>query len=212
MKKLNTIALALGLVLLPLAVDAMIIGPASIHTSTGYVKEADLNAIVGTVAGTSKASAFLRLDANKHTDVLGLPVSGLKIGPTGSETVVSATGSELNANTDAIASMATSATPASGSNAVQLTFKNAAGVAVGSVRRVEMYMSNSSGVPDIAASSVAVLTNGTLDPIVTAKVWKANTTAAGLFGVTVTRNAGSVYVSAVLPNGQIVTSSVLTVN
>lgn len=42
------------------------------------------------------ASKAIVVDANKHIDVLGLPASGLMIGTSGSETVVTATGAELN--------------------------------------------------------------------------------------------------------------------
>jgi hypothetical protein len=56
---------------------------------------AELNLIDGSLAGTSVASKALALGANKETDVLALPVSGLKIGA-GAGTAVDRTAAELN--------------------------------------------------------------------------------------------------------------------
>lgn len=50
----------------------------------------------GVVAGTVSASKAVVVDANKHIDTLGISASGLKVGASGSETTVSATGAELN--------------------------------------------------------------------------------------------------------------------
>ncbi len=58
----------------------------------------ELNLNDGAVAGTSVASKTLALGADKETDVLALPVSGLKIGA-GAGTAVTATAAELNAAT-----------------------------------------------------------------------------------------------------------------
>lgn len=60
------------------------------------ISATELSLLDGAIAGTTVASKVVAVDANKHTDVLGLPASGLKIGTSGSETVVSATGAELN--------------------------------------------------------------------------------------------------------------------
>lgn len=122
---------------------------------------------------------------------------------------------ELNTLTDEVASVATSTTPASGTCAVQFTFKNAAGNAIGSARRVHFYVSNSSGVPASAVTSFATLTNGTVDTGATGVAGKwgwANTTAAGLLGMTVTASSGTYYISFMLPNGQIITSGAIVVN
>ena len=56
---------------------------------------AELNLNDGAVAGTSVASKTLALSSNKGTDVLALPVSGLKIG-SGAGTAVDRTAAELN--------------------------------------------------------------------------------------------------------------------
>lgn len=55
----------------------------------------EINLIDGSIAGTSVASKALVLGANKNTDILALPVSGLKIGA-GAGTAVDATAAELN--------------------------------------------------------------------------------------------------------------------
>lgn len=64
---------------------------------TTTAAEAELNLIDGSVAGTSVASKVLCLGANKNTDVLALPVSGLKIGA-GAGTAMDCTAAELNAS------------------------------------------------------------------------------------------------------------------
>jgi hypothetical protein len=56
---------------------------------------AELNLIDGSIAGTSVASKALVLGTNKNTDILALPVSGLKIGA-GAGTAVDTTAAELN--------------------------------------------------------------------------------------------------------------------
>ena len=62
----------------------------------------ELNLIDGSLAGTSVASKALVLGANKETDVLALPVSGLKIGA-GAGTAVDRTAAELNLLTQGVA-------------------------------------------------------------------------------------------------------------
>ena len=66
----------------------------------------ELNFLDNSVAGTSVASKALVLGANKNTDVLALPVSGLKIG-SGAGTAVSASAAELNVNTGVTAGAVT---------------------------------------------------------------------------------------------------------
>ena len=63
---------------------------------------AELNLIDGSIAGTTVASKALVVGANKETDVLALPVSGLKIGA-GAGTAVSASAAELNTMTGILA-------------------------------------------------------------------------------------------------------------
>ena len=57
---------------------------------------AEINLIDGSIAGTSVASKALVLGASKNTDILGLPIGGLKIGTAGAEVVVTSDAGELN--------------------------------------------------------------------------------------------------------------------
>lgn len=65
----------------------------------------ELNLLDGSVAGTSVASKALVLGANKNTDVLALPVSGLKVGA-GAGTAVTSSAAELNILTGVTATAA----------------------------------------------------------------------------------------------------------
>jgi hypothetical protein len=68
---------------------------------------AELNLLDTSVAGTSVASKALVLGATKNTDILGLPVSGLKIGVAGAEVVVTPTAAEINILAGVVAGTAT---------------------------------------------------------------------------------------------------------
>ena len=125
---------------------------------------------------------------------------------------VTASATEINTLTDAPASMTTTATPATGTCGVQFVFKNAAGSAIGHAIAGEAYFSGSTGLAIAAATSAATLSHGDWLDIVAGKTGHFVTTAAGLLGVTVTAGAGSYYLSFQLPDGKILTSSVLTVN
>lgn len=81
---------------LKIAGTAVTASAAELNTMTGITASAaELNLNDGTIAGTSVASKTLALGANKNTDVLVLPVSGLKIGA-GAGTAVTASAAELN--------------------------------------------------------------------------------------------------------------------
>ncbi len=66
---------------------------------------AEINLIDGSIAGTSVASKVLCLGANKNTDILALPVSGLCIGA-GAGTAVTSSAAELNILTGVTATAA----------------------------------------------------------------------------------------------------------
>lgn len=106
----------------------------------------------------------------------------------------------------------TSTTPASGTCACQFVFKNTAGAAIASPFASQLYFSNSTGLAIANVTSAAVLTNGALAELKIGYVDFFVTTAAGLLGVTVTAGAGTYYISFILPNGAIVTSSAIVVN
>lgn len=67
----------------------------------------ELGYIDGVVAGTVTALKAVVVDTNKHIDTLAIAASGLKIGTSGSETAVTATGAELNALAGATVTNAT---------------------------------------------------------------------------------------------------------
>jgi hypothetical protein len=64
---------------------------------------AELNFNDTSLAGTSVASKTLVLGASKNTDILGLPVGGLKIGAAGAEVAIDADAAELNVLNGAVA-------------------------------------------------------------------------------------------------------------
>lgn len=115
---------------------------------------------------------------------------------------------------DAIGSVTTTATPASGSCGVQFVFKDASGNALTSPVAGILYLSEvSTGLThNLADTSLAVLTNGALTNIGGAGPSLFTTTAAGLLGVTITAAADDYYVIFVLPNGSLLISDVCTVN
>ncbi len=187
-------------------------GGLSISGTAMTSSAAELNLIDGSIAGTAVASKALVQGANYETSRLALPVGGLYVGA-GAGTATTMSAAELNSLTDEIASMTTTATPASGSNGVQFVFKNAAGATVSAARRTfQCFVSTSTGQFASAVTSIAVLTNGELITLVTGQVATVQC-VSGLLGVTLTAAApGSYYLSFVLPNGTVITSSVLTVS
>ena len=114
----------------------------------------------------------------------------------------------------AFASIETAATPASGSCAVQLTFKDINGNALTEPVSGMLYLSEvATGLThDLADTSLAVLTNGALTNIGGAGPSLFTTTAAGLLGLTITAAADDYYVVIVKPDGTLLISDVCTCN
>lgn len=112
------------------------------------------------------------------------------------------------------ASVTTTATPASGSCAVQFVFKDAAGNALTAPVSGLLYLSEvATGLTnDLADTSLAVLTNGALINIGGAGPSIFTTTAAGLLGLTITAAADNYWVVFVKPDGTLIISDVCTVN
>jgi hypothetical protein len=110
--------------------------------------------------------------------------------------------------------MTTTATPASGSCAVQLVLKDSDGNALSAPVSGMLYLSEvATGLThDLADTSLAVLTNGALTNVGGAGPSLFTTTAAGLLGVTITAAADNYYVVLVQPNGKLLISDVCTVN
>lgn len=106
-------------------IDALVISDGGLALGAGAgtaitASAAEINLIDGAIAGTSVASKALALGADKNTDVLALPVSGLKIGA-GAGTAVDRTAAEINGLAQGVAAgykIARSAAPVSldGSN------------------------------------------------------------------------------------------------
>ena len=110
--------------------------------------------------------------------------------------------------------VATTATPATGSCAVQFVFKDASGNVVTSPVAGLLYLSEvATGLThDLADTSLAVLTNGAVTNIGGAGPSLFTTTAAGLLGMTITALADDYYVVFVKPDGSLLVSDVCTVN
>jgi len=114
----------------------------------------------------------------------------------------------------AFASVTTTATPASGSCAVQFVFKDASGDVVTEPMAGMLYLSEvATGLThDLADTTLAVLTNGALTNIGGAGPSLFTTTAAGLLGMTITATADDYYVVFVKPDGSLLISDVCTVS
>lgn len=111
-----------------------------------------------------------------------------------------------------LTSIATATTPASGTCAVQLTLKDGNGEALTTIRSGIGYLSSSVGALASAVTSVATLTNGSITQLVTGRIFHWVSKADGTLGITVTGAASTYYVSLVLPDGTVVTSSAIVVN
>jgi hypothetical protein len=169
------------------------------------------------------------------TKKLYLPDSKLK-GQTNKMSVVSATASELNtldgagvdlssvtASTAELnlldggwASFTTATTPASGTCAIQLVFKDAAGVAMTNACVGTVYAATSAAGTAIATiTSLAALTNGvvTIGDTGAAKYYKYITDATGKLGFTLTAAAATYYLIFEHPTkGIVVPSGACVVN
>ena len=181
----------------------------NMHNNTATA--AELSVLHSVVAGTASASSAAVLGANKNLDTLALPVSGLKIG-SGAGTAVTASAAELNTTTGTPTSITTAATPGSGTNTAQFVFKNAAGAAISRAFSGIAYISDINGAHVGAQTAFAIATNGSLTQLVGGKVIEFTSTSSGLLGLTLTGAGGSYYITFVLPQGVIATSSVITLN
>ena len=123
---------------------------------------------------------------------------------------ITATAAELNAGVlGGVASMTTVATPASQACGVQLVFKDAAGVTMAVPTAGMLYISEvDTGLTNDPVDSLAVLTNGALDELVTGGASIYTTDATGKLGVTIAHAAGvdSFWIVVVLPNGKLLIS------
>lgn len=131
-------------------------------------------------------------------------VSGLKIG--GAE--VTSTPAELNTIDGVATSMTTTTTPAATTCAVQLVFKDAAGVVMAVPTAGLLYLSEvATGLTsDLANTSLAVLTNGVVVNVGGAGPSMFVTSAAGLLGLTISAATDSYWVVVILPSGKLLIS------
>lgn len=124
--------------------------------------------------------------------------------------------SDLNANFAELNkqfTVTTTATPATGTCAVQFQFKDpTTGANLTYPISGVCYSSTSTGLAFQAITSAAVLTNGAVLALSATTLWAFVTDATGRVGLTLTGSAGSKYVTFVLPNGRLVTSTVCTIN
>ena len=109
----------------------------------------------------------------------------------------------------------TTATPATGTCAVQFVFKdpNTGATINYPISGIGYIAAAADGLATKAVTSIAVATNGRLlnMPTVTS-MFQFTTTAAGLLGMTITASASDNYVVFVLPNGKLLVSTVCTIN
>lgn len=111
-------------------------------------------------------------------------------------------------------SVETTATPASGSCAVQFVFKDASGNALTSPVSGLLYLSEvATGLThDLADTSIAVLTNGALTNLVAKGISHFTTTADGKLGLTITAAADDYWVVFIKPDGSLLISAVCVSN
>ena len=159
---------------------------------------AELEKAAGVTAGTSTASKNAVLGASKNLDILGLPVSGLKIGPAASEVVVTCTAAEFNKLTGIPSSVTVVVTTpgASGTCDAAFTFKDAAGDTIAIPVALSMYLSGVDGLTITAAiTSIAAADTpvGAVGAVTTGQQGLLITTAGGLASVKLTGTAATTY-------------------
>ena len=151
---------------------------------------------------TIKAASLLAKDRRDiNTNFSGFtPFEGLTV-----------TAAEVNQFDGMVVGLDTTATPATGTCAVQFELQDANGVAVSEIMSGIGYISSAVGALGSAITSVATLTNGSILTIITGRLFHWVTSDAGLLGVTLTGTAGTYYVTLVLPSGKVVTSTACVV-
>jgi len=127
-----------------------------------------------------------------------------------------ATPAEVNNIADGTwASFTTATTPASGTCAIQLVFKDAAGTTMAAPVGCTVHVAdNATGIGLSTITSLAALTNGEVNIVDTGAPLYYNclTTAAGLLGFTLTAGAASYYIVVRHPSGLLKVSSACVVN
>lgn len=160
----------------------------------------------------------IKLNRHHTTDVKALKINGTEVTATAAELnimdTVTATAAEINALDGAPLSMTTATTPGTNTCAVQLVFKDAAGVTMAVPTSGLLYISEvATGLSTDPVDGLAVLTNGELDNIIAHGLSHFVTTAAGLLGVTISHTGGdSFWLCVILPSGKLLISDECVVN
>jgi hypothetical protein len=159
------------------------------------------------------SSGLVTATADEVNALAGTGLTSTELGILNGATV---TTNELNLLDGGWASFSTATTPASGSCAIQLVFKDAAGVAMANACVGTVYTATSAAGTTLATiTSLAALTNGVVTIMDTgaAKYYKYITDATGKLGFTLTAAAASYYLIFEHPTkGIVVPSSVCVVN
>lgn len=124
--------------------------------------------------------------------------------------------SKINANfaeVNQAYTVTTAATPDTGTCAVQFQFKDpTTGANLAYPISGLCYSSTSTGLAINAITSAATLTNGSILALSATSLWHFITDGTGRVGITLTGDAGSKYITFILPNGKLLTSTVLTIS
>jgi hypothetical protein len=160
----------------------------------------------------------ITLNRNHITNLYGLSIGDTTVTATAAELNimdgVTATSEEINAVDGAPLTMTTATTPGTNTCAVQLVFKDAAGVTMAVPTSGLLYISEvATGLSTDPVDGLAVLTNGELDNIIAHGLSHFVTTAAGLLGVTISHTgADSFWLCIILPSGKLLISDECVVN
>jgi len=170
--------------------------PATGVLKTGVLKD---------VADTTLAATFAELNMINGATFTASDLNKLA--------AVTATQSDINTLTAAVANVTLVATPASGTCAIQFTFKSALGNPTGTPTSGLLYFATTNtGLTRKTFTSAAALTNGSIELIMATKVIHYVTSSGGLLGITLTAAAGDYYPVFVMPNGSLEIGTVCTVN
>ena len=159
-----------------------------------------------------------RLNPYHKSDIRTLKLNGTEVTSTATELNaldgITSTVAELNTVDGSALTMTTATTPASNSCAVQLVFKDAAGVTMAVPTSGLLYISDvATGLTNDPVDGLAVLTNGVLNNLEAHGTSIYTTTAAGLLGLTISHTgADSFWVVVILPSGKLLISDECVVN
>ena len=176
-------------------------------------------------AGTATASKPLVLDANKHVDAIR--TAALHIGATGAETLMTATGAELNIlhgvtstaaelnlNDGKIAS-ATITVGAEAANVINVAIQLKDAAAADLARRgfVQAYLSDDANGDSIVATApdtVAIGTDGLYIPLISAKRFDLVSEADGDIDINITKSGADTFYLVLIIGDKLTVSGAIT--